>query len=294
MYSIVIPSYNEGEHIAGTVEAVKRTTPARTYEIIVVDDGSIDNSTKLLAGARVLRSRVNRGVIAARNAGAMAAKGETLVFLDAHTYPHDGTWLIPKLSSRITDGLFLTGGVSSYYHPEQGTGYGAHMPHGGLQWEWLFEKAEKEVPVCPGGFMAVTKKTFFEAGAFDPGFRGWGLEDAELSLRAWLFGHRLMVIPDSVIAHVHSEADASCPACNNKRPFPTTGDNYYHNVMRMALLHLDPARIEKVRQKIGREIAAKAERQVLKDPSFHERRQWVLARRKHDIHWYARKFNMKW
>jgi glycosyltransferase involved in cell wall biosynthesis len=82
--SVVLPAYNVAPYLAETLDSVLAQTHA-AHEIIVVDDGSPDESADIAAryGARVrlIRQR-NRGIGAARNSGAAAATGDWLVFLD--------------------------------------------------------------------------------------------------------------------------------------------------------------------------------------------------------------------
>ena len=90
--SVVIPAYNEGEHVAGQVNAVREVL-ARSgwpFEIIVVDDGSTDRTASEAdtTGARVLRRPVNRGYGAALKLGIRYAKHDWILITDADgTYP---------------------------------------------------------------------------------------------------------------------------------------------------------------------------------------------------------------
>lgn len=87
--SVVIPAYNEGALIAGTLAAVRQRLDAQldpaSYEIIVVDDGSADDTADqaAAAGARVERLAANRGKGGAVRAGVLASRGRTVVFTDA-------------------------------------------------------------------------------------------------------------------------------------------------------------------------------------------------------------------
>ncbi len=101
--SVVIPAYNEGELIAETVKAIDdelgRAIGEPDYEVLVVDDGSSDNTVSVAerAGARVLPQVENRGKGAAVRAGVLAARGRTVVFTDADlAYP-------PALVAQILD-----------------------------------------------------------------------------------------------------------------------------------------------------------------------------------------------
>jgi glycosyltransferase involved in cell wall biosynthesis len=86
--SFVVPAHNEAQLIDDAVTHLHRAAAVvgRPYEIIVVDDGSTDGTGRLAeaAGARVVAVEV-RQIAAARNAGARAAQGDALFFIDADT-----------------------------------------------------------------------------------------------------------------------------------------------------------------------------------------------------------------
>lgn len=83
--SVVIPTYNRDSFIAGTIESVLNQS-YRDYEIIVVDDGSIDETRKSVKSfgshVRYIYQK-NRGASSARNTGILHAKGEFIAFLDS-------------------------------------------------------------------------------------------------------------------------------------------------------------------------------------------------------------------
>src|SRR5204863_4917548 len=86
--SLIIPAYNEEALLAGTLRALRAAADAAgvPYEIIVVDDGSTDRTAAIARaeGARVV-SVTLRNIGATRNAGARAATGQLLIFVDADT-----------------------------------------------------------------------------------------------------------------------------------------------------------------------------------------------------------------
>ena len=89
MISFIIPAYNEEMELSSTIAAIRHaaaTGTAQPYEIIVVDDASTDATAEIAAtaGARVI-SINRRQIAAARNAGARAADGQYLFFVDADT-----------------------------------------------------------------------------------------------------------------------------------------------------------------------------------------------------------------
>jgi glycosyltransferase involved in cell wall biosynthesis len=88
MISFIIPAYNEELELSSTIASIRVAASGVTqpYEIIVVDDASTDATAELAAqaGARVI-SINRRQIAAARNAGARAAQGDYLFFVDADT-----------------------------------------------------------------------------------------------------------------------------------------------------------------------------------------------------------------
>lgn len=91
MFSVVIPLYNKGDVIANTLQAILNQT-FNQFEVIVVNDGSTDDSLQIVSGFSDNRIKIidqkNRGVSAARNIGIKLAKYGFIAFLDA-----DDLWL---------------------------------------------------------------------------------------------------------------------------------------------------------------------------------------------------------
>src|SRR5512147_1307442 len=104
LVSIIIASYNRSTYLARAIGCTQNQSFA-AFEIIVVDDGSTDNTAEYIAQLQVRDARiqsikhpVNRGSQAARNTGIRAARGEWIAFQDS-----DDEWLPSSLEARLTE-----------------------------------------------------------------------------------------------------------------------------------------------------------------------------------------------
>lgn len=83
MISIVIPAYNEKKRLPDTLDAVHNFFTGKTYEIIVVDDGSTDGTDSVVTKDKLLKLPVNTGKGNAVKTGVLAAVGERILIMDA-------------------------------------------------------------------------------------------------------------------------------------------------------------------------------------------------------------------
>ena len=100
MVSVIIPAYNRSHLVTRAIQSVLNQT-YKDFEVIVVDDGSTDDTKEAIANfhnekIRYLRHEKNKGGSAARNTGIKAARGEYIAFLDS-----DDEWVPEKLEKQI-------------------------------------------------------------------------------------------------------------------------------------------------------------------------------------------------
>jgi glycosyltransferase involved in cell wall biosynthesis len=142
--SVVIPSYNRGHTLERALRSVIEQTSA-VDEIILVDDGSTDDSTEMTAqlfpDVKLIRQS-NRGVSAARNRGIRAARHDWIALLDS-----DDSWLPHKIQS-IREAALLHPGHVLYHSDEIWMRRGVrvnpmhkHRKSGG----WIFKQC---LPIC--------------------------------------------------------------------------------------------------------------------------------------------------
>jgi len=152
--SIIIPAKNEAAtigQVAGTIQGLYPDA-----ELIVVDDGSTDETADLAreAGAKVISHPVSLGNGAAVKAGARAATGETLVFLDADGQ-HDPTD-IPRLLEQLDQGYDMAVGARSAGSHANAARLAANGAYNVIA-SWI---TGHRIPDLTSGFRAVRARLF--------------------------------------------------------------------------------------------------------------------------------------
>lgn len=167
--SVVIPTYNYGRFIVEAILSVLSQTRPPS-EIIVVDDGSTDETTAVVGGfgARVKYIREdNAGVCAARNRGVAESSSELIAFLDA-----DDTWEPTNLEKQLArfesdEEIGLVHSALREFADETGETIRLHMAgaEDGVAESLLLW--EGPMNVRPGGAVTVSRKAFDYVGGFD-------------------------------------------------------------------------------------------------------------------------------
>lgn len=186
MLSIVIPTYNEEDFLPRLLESLRRQT-AEGFEVVVADAASTDRTREIAAsfGCRV----VDGGLPSAgRNAGAAAAEGDVLLFLDADVELPDRDFIANMLSSFERRRLDVaTAFISlSGEKPMDALFYGFYN-------SWIF--ATQKLMPHAHGFCIIARRAAHEAiGGFDPNVRL--AEDHDYAQRAAKAGARFGVLRD--------------------------------------------------------------------------------------------------
>jgi glycosyltransferase involved in cell wall biosynthesis len=194
--SLVIPAYNRGALIAETLEsALRQTVPF--LEVIVVDDGSSDNTAEVLAqyAGQVRTIRVpNGGVQRARNLGVEAARGDYVALcdsddlLDSSYVATLGAWLSehPACNSIYTNFVtFDEHGTKADKFAGAPAGFFDGAVRSGAFWHAipdLYARTLGYQPLFPSGNL-MRRALYLELGGYDPRFNGVGAEDYEFTLR---------------------------------------------------------------------------------------------------------------
>ncbi|XP_040913999.1 polypeptide N-acetylgalactosaminyltransferase 5 [Toxotes jaculatrix] len=205
---------------------LNRSPPHLLKEIILVDDFStkdylkepLDEYMSQFPKVRIIRLKERQGLIRARLAGAAAAKGEVLTFLDSHVECNVG-WLEPLLERVYLDRKKVPCPVIEVIS-DKDLSYMLvdNFQRGIFKWPLVFgwsalpeEYIKKNnmtisdpirCPVMAGGLFSIDKKYFYELGAYDPGLDVWGGENMEISFKIWMCGGEIEIIPCSRVGHI--------------------------------------------------------------------------------------------
>jgi GT2 family glycosyltransferase len=222
--TVVIASLNGEARIERCLRALDKQTVEPFIEKIVVDDGSVDATSKIARenGARVLRHPSNRGVAAARNTGAEAASAPIVAFLDDDCEP-DQEWA-ERLLLEYTDSVAGVGGaihassgggiISSYlkrrnrHEPlELDLAKSEKIPYRFYlylrkQWAFAPPSSRRNVYAFAGANMSFARDAFVTVGGFDERFRD-GAEEQDFCRRllSALPGSRLAFVPEASVVH---------------------------------------------------------------------------------------------
>lgn len=221
-FSVVIPAFNAAATLAHAIESVRaQTWPA--HEIIVVDDGSTDATAEVahqFADVRLIR-QANSGVSVARNAGAAAATGDWLAFLDADdSFAPDRLRLHAEWIAEDPTLDFLTGDYE--YRDAAGTLLGTSMVQhvagramlakAGGATRVVMDRPDEIAAFVADHFgdthtLSVPRTRFIELGGYPTGFKV--CEDVHFLARLVAHGHRIGVICRSLGVYVIHGASAT-------------------------------------------------------------------------------------
>ena len=209
--SIIIPVYNKWAYTAACLRSLLEFKGKYSFEVIVVDDQSSDETAKRLEdidGLIHLRNEKNLGFVGSCNRGARHARGEYLVMLNNDTQVLEG-WLDELIDTfdrepetglvgaRLVypDGsLQESGGI--VFNDGSGWNYGRGKQAENPEYLYL-----READYCSGACIALKTEYFLQIGAFDERYAPAYYEDTDLAFRVRESGFKVMIQPLSAVIH---------------------------------------------------------------------------------------------
>jgi glycosyltransferase involved in cell wall biosynthesis len=201
MISVIIPAWNASRTLGACLDALERqSVPRAEYEIIVIDDGSHDDTVAIAGrpGVGLLRQS-HAGAAAARNLGVRQSHGELLFFTDADCVPAPD-W-IAQMRAPFDDPRI--DGAKGIYATRQREIVARFVQ---LEYEDKYDRLRRHATIdFIDTYSAAYRRAPFEtAGGFDEHLDF--AEDQELSFRMVARGARLVFAPRAVVYHQHANS----------------------------------------------------------------------------------------
>jgi GT2 family glycosyltransferase len=200
--SVVIPAYNSGRVIERCLRSVIDAIP-ESKQIIVIDDGSTDNTSAIASQfpVRLFRLTGHLGLAEAKNKGFALSTGEIIFFIDSDTIL-DKFFFVELISALGRDKV---GGASGVVLPVKNSVVSISLMVRLFGSSPISESEIREIDSIPGGCSAYHRKILMEMGGFDTDLYAMhpGAEDLDLNIRIRKAGYKLLIVPTAKIYHEH-------------------------------------------------------------------------------------------
>ncbi len=195
--SIIVCSYNGAKTLAECLESLGRIDYPN-YEVILVDDGSTDNTPEIAARFPDVRyvHQTNHGLSHARNHGARIAKGEIFAYTDSDCMA-DPDWLYYLLTTLLGGDYAGVGGPNVSPPAQNWVQACVAAAPGGPSHVLLTDTVAEHIPGCN---MAWYRWAFENVGGFDPEYHKAG-DDVDFCWRVQQAGHAIAFSPTAVVWH---------------------------------------------------------------------------------------------
>ncbi len=197
--TVVIPAYNAGDQLRRCLESLAASSHA-PLEVIVVDDGSTDNSPSIIAGFPVksLHTGGRRGPAFARNLGARAAAGDLLFFIDSDVCVQPGT--IESIVTTFARDEDLDALIGSYDNDPHSRDFLSQYRN--LMHAWVHQTGDRRASTFWSGCGSIRRTLFLEHSGFDENYGRPAIEDIELGYRLVAAGRKIILDPTLQIKHL--------------------------------------------------------------------------------------------
>lgn len=240
-FSVIVPAFNSGKTLPFCLEALERQGLGRErFEIIVVDDGSTDDTAALVQRFDIRYVfQENHGPASARNAGVDVASGEIVLFTDADCMP-SSDW-IEEMVRPFSDSDVVA--VKGRYRTRQ-TQLMARFVQMEFEDRYNMLQRHSTIDMIDTYSAAFRKDVFQRMGRFDSRFPKANNEDTELSYRLASAGCKMVFNPKAVVFHTHPSTLAKYlkikfwrgywrMAVYRKYPHKAFKDTYTPNILKL-------------------------------------------------------------
>ncbi|MEP6768870.1 MAG: glycosyltransferase [Acidobacteriota bacterium] len=211
LFSVIVPTYERPETLFLVLEALGRQENPPAYEVLVVDDGSGDDTPARLAKFRPAYpfraiSQKNGGPASARNRGVREASGRFLLFLGDDTVPEPAL-LSVHAGAQAEDRTYPVAvlGYTTWPRERRVSPFLHHINEYGLQFGYALIDDPESVPFnfFYTSNISLPRALLVEEGLFDTTFPHAAWEDIEIAYRLMRRGMKIVYRPEAVARHHH-------------------------------------------------------------------------------------------
>ena len=211
LVSVIVPVYNQFDYTYHCLEAILKHCKNVSYEVILADDNSNDQTEKIneyAENVRIIRNKENLGFLRNCNSASKYASGKYIVFLNNDTQVQE-RWLesmLELIESDVTIGMV----GSRLVYPD-----GSLQEAGGIIWAdgsgWNYGRGRspldpeynyvKDVDYISGASIMIRRDLWKKIGGFDERYAPAYYEDSDLAFSVRKQGYRVVYQPQSVVVH---------------------------------------------------------------------------------------------
>ena len=197
--SVIIPVFNAADHLRSCLARLAEW-PAGPLELIVVDDGSTDESAEVARsfGAAVISTGGRKGPARARNLGARAARGDILFFIDSDVCVHQDT--LERVRRDFKEDPELDALIGSYDSSPASPDFISQYKN--LMHSFVHQRGRREACTFWSGCGAIRRQVFLEHAGFDESYDHPAIEDIELGYRLRQYGSKMVLDKDLQVTHL--------------------------------------------------------------------------------------------
>ncbi|MCZ0942658.1 MAG: glycoside hydrolase family 99-like domain-containing protein, partial [Gammaproteobacteria bacterium] len=225
--SIVIPAFGKCHLTLRCLKSLNDLGDERSFEVILVDDASTDESADVLpslVGLRYLRNDENQGFLESCNRGAALARGRYILLLNNDTLVENGTIDALAHTFDVHDNVGLVG-AKLYFED------GSLQEAGGIVWSdgsaMNFGRGDdprkpeynyvRDTDYCSGAAIMLPTALWQQLGGFDSYYERAYYEDTDLAFRVRKAGHRVLYQPFAKVVHREGATSGTDPSKGEKR-----------------------------------------------------------------------------
>ena len=217
LFSVILPTFQRPDTLFRVLDALSRQQAPPPYEVIVVDDGSRDETPARLSAYQPsypfrFFSQQNSGPAAARNRGIEQARGTYVLFLGDDTVP-EPELLAVHAAAHAEKRRYPVAvlGYTTWPHERRVSPFLHHINEYGLQFGYGLIEDPESVPFnfFYTSNISLSRELLLQAGLFDTTFPNAAWEDIEMAYRLMKMGMKIIYRPAAVARHHHDITFAS-------------------------------------------------------------------------------------